>query len=955
MTPRTLLARASAVSTAAGLLLAAVSVGFLAVPSPAGAAASAADGSDWGAQGTLASDSAVTVRWDNAGNTDADTVERNSQQKLPHTQNKSYASIPKTVRDAYASAFGADNGNGGLKVTVSQTQGLVNQAVTVTATGAIGGNRNDNGNYVAIFQCWGAEGESQPDPAHCQSGAGGADTSPGSDLRARSSRSPGNDTLLDGGNWAQYKSSAPGNTADGYVPFTAIDGTSTSGDPTRNTYYSAATTNEWDHATFDANGRVQRQFEMQTGAESSGLGCGHRADAPSTDTCWLVVVPRIVDSNQLNNLGVLAPQIWGQRVQVKLGFRDVFTACPGGRAALLLNGSEALRAAAASWTPGACESKNVTLGYTAMGDQVARNQYATGGSDAVLTTQPVGQVPAGGHTAYTPLALTAPVIAYTLDYVPTCDPGSTLAVETIATESGEVGENDAKACGYDSLAQLREDAARIGTPVTDLRLNARLVVKLLTQFYRDPSYGRNFPGLPAAVTGGNRLLADPEFQALNPGLAHLANSSSLQINRAFVEAARSDEAAALWSWALHDTDAASFLAGCPDPYGETINPFFSTRTYTGCEFIATKLEKAAASLRASVDTPDGYADQGLIYPPDGSPYPQPTYYQRPASDLDLTDANYQGTLTFTDAAPVYDNTLLTARQAAWYGVPDVAWCRTENDLSCLPRPGRYKAVNQRTAAGSRHVVAITDSGSAAKYQLATAQLCDDDGHCVGANTRSLQAAADRFATDKASGTLQPPADLGRFYAAGAYPLTMPVYAAVNVADLSAVERGGYADAFAYVTGVGQRPGFDAGELPPGYAPLTTKLRALAASGIAAIRAGVTAVDKPSASAGDADGGSDGPGDPDASTSGTPSATATTSGTSNGGAGVAAPPSGGTSPGASAAGAGTVLTATPGALAPVSAGTETWPKYTLPLGLAIALLSGLSGPLLRSRFRWKVIR
>ena len=947
MTSRNLMARASLLSMIAGLLLAALSLGFMTLPAPAGAASpSATDGSDWGAQGALSSDSAVTVAWDNTGNNDADTVERNSLQKLPHTLNKTYASIPAAVRTAYASAFGTANGKGGLQVTVSQTQSLLNQSVTVTATG---GNRNDNGNYLQIFQCWGTDGESDPDPAHCQSGAVGPDVSAQEqfDYWRRASRSPGNDSLLDGGDWAQYKSSSPASTATGYAPFVGVDGTAISGDPTKNTLYNGTTTNEWDHATFDPNGRVQRQFEMQTGSESSGLGCGYRPDAPSTDSCWLVVIPRIQTLSGTLYLGSLAPQVWGQRLQVRLGFQNVFTACPNGRSALLLNGSEALRSAAASWTPGACAARNLTLSYTATGDEVARNQFAAGGSDAITTTQPVRRVPDGAQISYTPLGLTAPVIAYTLDYVPACVAGSNLTVAGVATESGDAGESDAKACGYSSLAALQADANRIGTPITDLRLDARLVVKLLTQFYGGGRFGQDFFPLTLSWTHPGSLVSDPEFQALNPGLSHLAQSNAIPITRAFVEGARSDEAAELWAWALQDEGAASFLAGCPDPYDQTINPFYSTRTYAGCEFEAKKLKAAAAAERSATSTPDTFVDGPLSYPPDGSPYPMPGYYVRPAK-LDAGNNVSAGPLNFTDEAPVYDNTFQTARQTALYGLPNIGWCNYDNGGSACS-PAKWKPTNNRMGTGQRAVAGITDAGSAATYQLSTAKLCDEDGVCVGADTASLQAAARRFTTDGGSHTLQPPADLSGSYAAGAYPLTMPVYAAVNVTSLDAADRTGYADAFSYITSVGQNPGFDPGDLPPGYAPLTPNLRDLAAAGIAQIRAGAVPSNSPTTTPPGGTGDKGGVVPPGDTPTTTPSAA---------GAPVVVPADG-PAPSAGAPSAGQTMIAdpvvTPGALVPVSAGTETWPRYTLPLGLGIALLSGLVSPALRSRVRWRLHR
>jgi len=178
---------------------------------------------------------------------------------------------------------------------------------------------------------------------------------------------------------------------------------------------------------------------------------------------------------------------------------------------------------------------------------------------------------------------------------------------------------------------------------------------------------------------------------------------------------------------------------------------------------------------------------------------------------------------------------------------------------------------------------------------------------------------------------------------------MPVYAAVNVTSLDAADRTGYADAFSYITSVGQNPGFDPGDLPPGYAPLTPNLRDLAAAGIAQIRAGAVPSNSPTTTPPGGTGDKGGVVPPGDTPTTTPSAA---------GAPVVVPADG-PAPSAGAPSAGQTMIAdpvvTPGALVPVSAGTETWPRYTLPLGLGIALLSGLVSPALRSRVRWRLHR
>jgi len=160
---------------------------------------------NWGANGSVVTPSAVTARWDNKDNPATSQVPRDETQALSHTAGKTYADIPPLIQNRYRTAFGADNGQGGLQMTVSQTTGLVNQAIKVSFSGGpknavIGGNQFK---YVQVFQCWGAIGAdgkpdpqaSAPDPSTCQIGANSNPT----DFMTQGSRGLFADPLLKGG------------------------------------------------------------------------------------------------------------------------------------------------------------------------------------------------------------------------------------------------------------------------------------------------------------------------------------------------------------------------------------------------------------------------------------------------------------------------------------------------------------------------------------------------------------------------------------------------------------------------------------------------------------------------------------------------------------------------------------------------------------------------------------
>src|SRR5262245_20409482 len=119
------------------------------------------------------------------------------------------------------------------------------------------------------------------------------------------------------------------------------------------------------------------------------------------------------------------------------------------------------------------------------------------------------------------------------------------------------------------------------------------------------------------------LADDPEFSRLTPNLAHISTASSNinAMNHVLVEALRSYGALPAWAWILSAPDARTLLDGCPDPDRMPINPFYSTRTFVGCEDKKLALAAEATSARGGTQVPENYADLPVTYPPDGSPYP----------------------------------------------------------------------------------------------------------------------------------------------------------------------------------------------------------------------------------------------------------------------------------------------------------------------------------------------
>lgn len=878
-------------ATSATLFATTVILATLTVP------ASAATDSEWGSDGLTTSDSAVTVRWDNAGNSAANTVDRSDDAVLPHTGGHTYADLAESDVSWYQQNL-AD-----LQVTVSQTEDLVNQNVAIDVTGATGGRRGGAGTTLYVYQCWGAPlhdddgtylgvdaDATDPDPETCQTAAtkGVAERVSSSDM-----------TLIADGDWSTHSSAEiPFLAIDGTVPTSTVTG-GTAEDPwtetwtTRvsdNPYFSAQTTNQLTIYPDSSGNAADRRFEVQTTTEAQGLGCGVKADVASTPRCWLVVVP--VQSDQSgNSISGLSPTYWANRLQVELGFTDIGGACAGGQQRTLLAGSELLSQAMASWIPQLCDTESTALGYTVLGDAQVRRELDAGTRDTgVLTATSTTE------SYSSPLALAATVIAYQLD----------------GDGTGPVGQ---------------------------IKLNARLVAKLITESYwcgidcsgsgSDPAQAER--KMPWLSDQPYTLGRDPEFQALNPGLSLLG----VGIERGDLVASltQSDAAAAVWDWILSDPEATAFLHGCPDDDGYVINPFYSTRSYEECADQAEGLDAVTEQRIADTDSPDSYVYSTPSYPSEDAAFPQPGYYAR--SETYRTDPSTgaqtldQTELTLGDLHPRQNALGDVGRTVGRAVYPSNSeFCYTAVDETCLPRPGKWKSNSTSQAYGSRFVMGITDSVTAARFGLQTAVLCatsDTTGEsCVGADEESLQTAAEDFvASDDVLGASVSNGGTAD-YDSGAYPLTLPVYGQVATAELTEDDAELYADLFEWFAYEGQNPGYDTGELPPGYAPLTGNLLALADTAIAGLRAYTEPVDDT---------------EDTSTTTTTPSTQATTPSTTN----VPTTTQATTAPSTTTNNA---AVADPETVAQVgtTGATETgFPQFALVGGLAAALVTGVAAP------------
>ncbi|KUN75936.1 hypothetical protein [Streptomyces griseoruber] len=693
------------------------------------------------------------------------------------------AAPPATAASSASSAVTV-SGRGEFKdmrFTVSQTADLTSQAVTVSWSGGtpstFAGTLFDT-DFVQIMQCWGDDDGTVPDNpgpsrTQCQYGA-----SPTTDRGSW----PGNDYddtrrvfySADPANYGQddrYGATNP--NAPGEVPFKPVSGATVTSNTQNNPYFNRNTTNEIDFARTGADGTGKEFFEVQTANEAPHLGCGTvvKTDGVSRPrSCWLVIVPQghldldgkpYADHSQVNAGSPVSSTNWKNRVAIPLRFNPVGTNCALGSDERPTTGSELAADAMTSWQTALCATGKV-YGYTELGEPDTRARLGNDGSSGLaFTTRALG-ADAGTSapddtTVYAPAALSGTVIGFTVERRP-------------------------RATAPEATQRLA------GTRVESLRLNPRLVAKLLTESYRNSPWGAVVGTTAANGYGwakGNPagLASDPEFIALNPEFAELSVAETPATDTDLLTSlGHSDSARAVWQWIVADKDARGFLAGVSDDWGMRVNPYFSTNTDLN---------------------PTGFA----FDPANTDTYPKSDPWCTIPPGTGATEK--QCMIDFHPyVADMHAGALHTLRT-------DSLWKATWDPLASPPA---YKNPGPQTV-GSRFMITITDAASAARYGLTTAKLLNAAGRYVAPSGVSLTAAA-ASATGKGAPEISP----AKATAKGAYPLTQLVYAAVRPAKLDAAARKDYATLLRYAAGTGQTAGADPGLLPAGYAPLSRTLR-----------------------------------------------------------------------------------------------------------------------------------
>jgi hypothetical protein len=714
------------------------------------------------------------------------------------------------------------NGFKNISVTVAQTAGISNQALQVTISGFAGTQQQTDSdghrwssaqNFFQAMQCWGPDPLAPDFNETCEWGG-----------RYANNNGLNNSVYLDNIPRVALKDIQPSAISPVDVPFRTSGGTRVTGrqeiragstDPIYPLldYFGPATTNEVQSVRINGDGTGVFNFESQTSEEAPQLGCGGAGQL----RCWLVLVPRgtvygghdnscsdILDADynpftdgRPNSIQAGSPvnpgcNYWNNRIDIPLDFNPTGSTCARGNTERRLIGSQLLVGAMASWQPQLCSDLKTTYSFATNPDSVARQQLLDKQAGLAFSSFPVVAGELDSELGVTELAQTQ------LSYAP------------VAITSADI-------------AFFAEGPAG---RVNKLRLSPRLVAKLLTQSYRFsvPSSASDFPDKKYLQLGAiNRtysyLYQDPDFQSLNPD-----NFAQFSSNPAIVipGPAGADAIRQVWKWIQADKEAATWLAGTPDHWGMTVNPYYLPKGDVRAN-VPTFTEKGEFALDAGgkpVMKAVGLSN------PDDSPFTlsRTTLDTFPKVDdshvpLILNTERYRfGTL---QAAPYSENFLAAAR-TAFRADPAAKTVWDPSAINAAGTAGDWVSGGAQVA-GQRFMIVITDAPSAEKYALSSAQLrlVNSTDEFVAPTTESLTTAIGSALNPTALAAVQQvdPAKV----AAGGYPLTTVVYAAVNLTGSDASALKDFSRFIAQVTSKGQVPGTEPGELPPGYIPLSPAL------------------------------------------------------------------------------------------------------------------------------------
>jgi len=698
-----------------------------------------------------------------------------------------------------------------LTITVNQTASLSNQAVSITWTGGTPtrqGPGRFGAQFLQIMQCWGDDdgtvaGNPGPPPEQCVQGAaagtyGGV---PGNSLPNGFAAS----RIISRSDWKNFNKDVgflETSTTNVWRPFRSVTGKviNSHTDPNfnpqivggnfwLNDFFSIITTNEIAAAVTGADGRGAELFEVLTGQQSAGLGCGRKSQPvsggdPKIPQCWLVIVPRGAPTAEnvgtpfvdgADEFGVytspLSPTAWANRIAIPLSFKQVDSPCAIGAEERRVAGTELMIGAISSWQPALCTSgSGPPYAYAPVSDASARQQLASpvaGGPGMVAIARPLAASTASSTNpvVYAPIGASGIAVGFNIERIPALDaPAATQLIS--------------------------------GVRVAELNLTPRLVAKLLTQSYTSQiRIGGGQPNYEWAKKNPVHLGLDPDFLQFNPEFKLLQIQASREFGGLQVVAGTTDAAQLVWEWIFADPEASAWLAGAPDQWGMKVNSVYATQA-------------SANSTGIAFGEPM----------PNTFPKNEPYCYQAP--NIGTNPPVVPPPLCITDWMPSARSMSEVARvvRTAFDGARIGA-----NPFATAPSDVWKRALPQ--GIGTRSILSLTDTNSAARFGLQTARLsrAGDNGatrRFIAANAAGLAAGVTSMRPRSEASVLEPAWSTN---VADAYPLTSITYAAIRPLSLDQTARDQYAALLDYAAGPGQVVGTDVGQLPAGYLPLPAAL------------------------------------------------------------------------------------------------------------------------------------
>ncbi|HEY1917917.1 MAG TPA: hypothetical protein VGH27_20285 [Streptosporangiaceae bacterium] len=525
------------------------------------------------------------------------------------------------------------------------------------------------------------------------------------------------------------------------------------GQDLQQTFTAAGPTTEV-YALTGSNGAGTDSIQIETALQNSTLGCN------VSHPCSLLILP--VDggdpgdpptvkadcsdhkldneSNQATMAGVTqvgdSTCAWADRIVVPLSFAPTTVNCNLANPAFSVAGSPMLQRAMVSWISNLCLGKDpLNISYAgSTSEYTARQFFLSGQDDVALTTDPASGT--GDHPyTYAPVGITAAAFAYWMDN------------------------------------------SKTGEPYTGLKMDPRLIAKLITTSYDFGQYACTpkipnppAPGCDDAVEHNpENMFSDPEFKTINPAIKPTANDADFSDFPTLLSG-NSDMTWEVTRWIAANTAASQFLAGNPDNDGDPTN----------------------SGMRVNLN------------------YQNVTF---PEEEFETQDGFEAWTHSFSPQFPLAKVVLYQSTN--WD--PGVSI----QPVDIQGQPPSYPANNVEYP-GSRDLESILDLADAQADDMPVAALENAKGDYVAPTEQSMLAAVSDMTTNPDGITQE---DNEAASNPDAYPWTMVVYAMVPTGGISHTKAAAIARWLDYVAGPGETSGTTPGQLPAGYVPLTAKMKA----------------------------------------------------------------------------------------------------------------------------------